>query len=225
MSAAVHDEIWQEIVRSIEGNTELVVVDVPGAKTQMDAAIAAAPDQPVRLEPLWDYMLARGAPEEAAADTLFTLYARAPRLHVEMTLPPDLAEVTVGERARRVARLLRAAPAPKRAKPKTAEIVVPAATRTRGRFARLFAAGRVVAMAAALVGAFVVLAPDDTSHVARALGPLCSDVVVHGRAALCTATPAALANRPHAHERAQMTGVALGLQVLFVDQVGAVLAL
>jgi hypothetical protein len=245
---SIRIETYNGLVHCIVSNTDLWdTIDVAEVKEVVADALALVPDLPLTLEPLWQYMRAKGAPHDAAAATILLFHSRAERFHCEMVLPPELAVISEGDRTSAVeqfrskggtsgtfigkaptAHLHAPTPQPRpaatRAPTPSARQKPPPARAGDNAVARATTTlVRAAFVCAAAAFAFVHLhGSDKDGQVTDALGEMCTSVKLHGRAALCTVSVDALSDKPRAKERADVTGVALGVTVLFVNAAGEV---
>ena len=99
-------EVYHGLVHCIVTSPSLwSTVDVADVKEIMAGPLAAIPEQPLLLQPLWDYMRDRGAPRDAATETLVFFHSRAERFAIRIALPRQLEALTPNERATIVAAL------------------------------------------------------------------------------------------------------------------------
>ncbi|MBI1946567.1 MAG: hypothetical protein HYS27_12775 [Deltaproteobacteria bacterium] len=248
-SEELHREVWNALVHCIVSNRGLWdTVDVAEVKVRMAPAVAALPWKALNLSPLWKYFAEVGTPDQHARETLLFFSSRGGRWGIAIDLPPELEILTASERAVYVDRmrslggssgtfvgrapvamlqLQPPAPPPAAAPALTRQKTATTTPRPELPWRRLaVAAARVSAVA--LVGMLLVNAvrspPEvDVQRHRRAMGNLCSAVEVHGKALLCTATPAAFEDPAKTALRVEAILVSLDMTVLFLDAQGEAL--
>ncbi len=225
-------------------------VDVADVKTRMGPAVAALPWKALTLMPLWQYFKEVGTPDDHARETVLFFASRGLRWGITIDLPPELEALSSAERAVYVDRmrslggssgtfvgrapvaLLATAPPPPAAEPRaplssaapprqrTGAVTPPPPWPHRQAAA---AAARIAVIAVA--GLFLVNAVRgggeiDPHPYQVALGDLCSAVVVHGKAVMCTAAPAAFLDPTTTAIRVEAVRIAMNATVLFMDNDG-----
>jgi hypothetical protein len=228
-------EVWNGLVHCLVSNAALwETVDVAEVKTAMTGAFAALPRRPLALQPLWDLMIARNTPFEAAMDTALFFASRADRWGIEIKLPSEADYVSLAERKERVARLQ------SRGTSTGTYVGLPPSERPRARRARdddaqraptplaraLMRALRIAVVLCLGLGAVALAqgAGDDDAHLVEAsLSGMCAPAKLSGRAVVCWLTPEALADLPRAQWLAARSGAQHGVEVVLVDTHGEVL--
>lgn len=241
--ALLRRDVWNGLVHCIVSNAKLWgTVDVAEVKELMAGPIAILPQGPLLLEPLWRYMIAKGTPKKAAAETLLFLHSRAPRWNVQMMLPAAMEELHDDTRAAVVEKLgargvttgthvgmaplnpaaVKKATAAKKAKKKR----LGAPTVDMRPNLRLLASIAVVAVVAVAFAAMKLSEPEDVSaRASAALGPVCEHARQEGLAVLCTTDAIMLATVGPVVERRAIVETALDVKIEFVDENGIPLPL
>lgn len=248
--ALLRRDVYHGLVHCIVSNPKLwKTVDVEEVKQLMEAPLRSLPAGALALTPLWQYMLDKGTPRAAAAETLVFFHSRAERWGVAMELPVEIDSVEVGRRSAVVesmsargvttgtfvgrapvpldAEAAQAARAMKRAKAKRLQQAADARRRTGASLMQVVRTGLGLCCVLALaVGA--LHEPSHTSlevRAAAALGPTCASVEQDGRAMHCVTTLATLGNASGIHERRDFAESTLDIVVIFVTAEGEPLAL
>lgn len=235
-AAAVRRDVWHGLVHAIVSNRSLWdTVDVADVKGVMGEALAAVPDLPLHLQPLWDHMVAARTPIEAAKDTMVFFASRAERWRVVIVLPRELRDMHPTERKLRIARVEErggttgtfVGKAPVEIKLRRGR------SRLRPPSLRVVAITKQIVRILALVVPMVVLAVlgvgvlTNLGHqreIEEALAAACDPVDVGHGAAACWLTEHGLEHLERSIGVAQATADRYEVEVVLVDARGAVVA-